>query len=178
LKNNPNIAIIVRQATRNNSKAQCELYTMFHQEMLGLCIRMVANKQVAEDILQDSFVKAFTRIRQLKEQEKFGVWFKRIVVNECIKFLKSIEYFEALENINIYEDEDTEDWYKTISFEEINNEIDLLPNGCRQILVLYLIENLKHKEIADLLKISVSTSKSQYHYALNILKKKLKEKFE
>ena len=178
MEKNRNIAKIVRQAAKNNPTAQCELYSMFHREMLGLCLRMVSGKHTAEDILQDCFIKAFSRLRQLKDHEKFAGWLKQIVVNECIKFLKSIEYFEDINNVNTTTDDDKENWYSDISFEVINEEIDQLPQGCRQILILYLIEDYKHIEIAELLGISVSTSKSQYQYGLNILRKNLKQKFE
>lgn len=166
---------LVRLAAKNNCIAQREIFNIFHKELLGLGFRMLGRLDLAEDILQEAFIKAFLRIKKLKDPGKFEGWIKRIVINECIDHIKSVQFFESLE-IEYFkiEDNDEPDWFKTIGFEEINIEIDNLPNGCRQIFVLYLIEGCKQKEIAKMLEISISTVKSQYQYALSILRKRLK----
>ena len=142
--------------------------------MLGLCIRLAGDKYIAEDILQEGFIKAFTKLSKLRDHGKFGSWLRQIMANECMNFLKSTMQFENIDNINIKHEEDEPSWYKSISFSQINQEIDKLPNGCRQIFTLYLLEEYKHSEIAQKLNISVSTVKSQYQYALKILRSNLK----
>ncbi len=177
MENSADIAQIVGQAAKNKPLAQRALYNMFHREMLGLCIRLTGSNHLAEDILQEGFVKAFTKIKSLHHNGKFHGWLKRIMVHECMNYQRKAMKFEELDNYTIADESDEDDnWYKLISFEEINKEIDLLPNGCRQIFTLHLIENYKHKEIANMLGISVSTAKSQYQYALKLLRDKLKER--
>jgi RNA polymerase sigma-70 factor (ECF subfamily) len=170
---------IVLLATQGNRLAQKDLYTRFHKEMLGLCIRMTGKRDAAEDILQEAFIKAFTGLSKLKKPASFAGWFKRIVVNLCIDYLNT---FKVIADLDVSQaesltEQDNGFWYTDLSFDIINNEIDNLPNGCRQVLVLYLIEDYKHKDIADLLNKSVSTIKSQYQYALKILRTRLTDKY-
>jgi len=171
-----NIEKIVSQAVNGNRMALREIYNRFHPAMLGLCVRMTGNKSTAEDILQEAFIKAFSRLKQLKEPQKLAGWLKRIVLNECMDYIKHIRHFDSVEEVELIEENDQNDWFKSVSFDQINEEIDLLPLGCKQVLTLYLIEGFKHKEIAEMMGLSVSTAKSQYQYALKILKVKLKEK--
>ncbi|MFT6845019.1 MAG: RNA polymerase sigma-70 factor (ECF subfamily) [Flavobacteriales bacterium] len=170
-----NISHLVLLASQQNLLAQQELYQRFSAEMLGLCLRMIGKNDVAEDALQEAFIKAFSQLSRLKEPNRFAGWFKRIVINECLIQLKQKNYLTAWEDELPQIAEEEENELEHIGFETINIEIDKLPNGCRQILVLYLLEDLKHKEIAKMLNVSVSTVKSQYQYALKLLRTKLKE---
>ena len=142
--------------------------------MFNICMRMTGNRSNAEDILQDAFIIAFRSLHQLKEEAQFGGWLKRIVVNECIRFSrKHIIWNEwEEEKQNQVADEETE-WWKTVSFEIIHNEIKALPDGCRQVFNLYVVEDLGHKEIAERMGISESTSKSQYHRARTLLRERI-----
>lgn len=169
-----NLDIIVKLASKHNTMAQHKLYDMFHREMLGLTVRMVGNVHDAEDLLQESFIAAFTNIGKLKDPSRFGGWLRQIVVNNSITHLKRRDYFSPLEEVRVDQFEDESDeWYKDLSFEEIRQEIDNLPNGCREIFTLYIIEEYKQREIAKMLGISLSTVKSQYRYSLSILRSKL-----
>lgn len=142
--------------------------------MFNICTRMTGNRNDAEDILQDAFILAFRKLHQLKEQELFGGWLKRIVVNECIRFSKKSFNWETWEDDrnNLYQVEEIE-WWKTISFNIIHQEIKGLPDGCRQVFNLFVVEDFSHKEIAEHLGISESTSKSQYHRARQLLKERI-----
>ena len=142
--------------------------------MFNICMRMTGNRSNAEDILQDAFIIAFRSLHQLKEEAQFGGWLKRIVVNECIRFSrKNIIWNEwEEERHNQVADEEPE-WWKTVSFEIIHNEIKALPDGCRQVFNLYVVEDLGHKEIAERMGISESTSKSQYHRARTLLRERI-----
>ena len=149
----------------------------YARQMFNICLRITANKQDAEDILQEAFIKAYTKYDSLKSEAAFYSWLRRIVVNEAISFKRGKIYFPETDLASI-EQEDNDDWnYSTISFDTLNEEIKKLPDGARLVFNLHLLENYSHKEIAQMLEISESTSKSQYHRAKELLKRELKEKY-
>jgi RNA polymerase sigma-70 factor (ECF subfamily) len=170
------IEALVKKAKRNDILAQRILYEIFSKDILLLCYRMTGNEEEAKDILQESFIIAFKRINRVKENSKFGAWLKQIAINNCLKYLKGKMYFERIDdNYEIVDNEEEDEWYKKVSFEQIMSEINLLADGCKQIFILYLLEDYKHKEIAAYLNISESTSKSQYQYALKLLQGRLRK---
>ncbi len=126
----------------------------------------------AEDILQNSFVDIFTKINSFKFQSSIGAWIKRIVINNCINFLKKKRlYFEEIDDRvgNIEEEHSAIE--PKMSIESIKRAMIQLPDGYRVVFSLYLMEGYDHQEIADVLNISVATSKSQFSRA----KKKMRE---
>lgn len=152
------------------------LFKSYARGMYNICLRMTGNKQDAEDILQEAFYLAFVNIHKLKKVESFGAWLKRIVVNKCILFLRKQIHFVEVESTHQAIQNDDEDWMNELSMKDINEEIQRLPDGCRVVFNLFLLENYPHKQIAELLGISASTSKSQYHRAKSILRTQLKKK--
>jgi len=133
---------------------------------------MVKSKEDAEDILQESFIDAFKNLDSFRYQSTFGSWLKRIVINKSINHLKlkriPLIAFENYENwITEQEDEQIKD--EDLDISSIKLAIKQLPNGYQTVINLYLIEGYDHVEIGEILGISTSTSKSQYHRA----KKKL-----
>ena len=126
---------------------------------------MVASDEAIADSKLD-----LDKINKLKDPKSYGSWLKRIVINNSLQLVKKQIHFEDLTNLDIKEEATEENWYQDIPFNKIKQAILQLPNGCRQVFSLYLLENYKHKEIADLLNISVSTSKSQYRYALKLMR--------
>ena len=165
---------VVKKACKGDAAAQAWLYQQYSKAMFNICTRMAATKNDAEDLLQDAFIIAFNKIHQLKEADQFGGWVKRIVVNECIKYTKKnivVKDVEegTLENIA---EEETE-WWKTVDMGIIYKEIKALPEGCKQVFNLYVIEDYSHRDIAQELNISESTSKSQYHRAKQLLKERI-----
>jgi len=170
---------VVKKACKGDAAAQAWLYQQYSKAMFNICIRMAATRNDAEDLLQDAFIIAFNKIRQLKEADQFGGWVKRIVVNECIKYTKKNILVKdvdegSLENIA---EEETE-WWTTVDMGIIHNEIKALPEGCKQVFNLYVIEDYSHRDIAQELNISESTSKSQYHRAKNLLKERITKYLE
>jgi len=144
--------------------------------MFVVCNRIVSNRSDAEEVLQDAFVKVFLNLKKLKTPAAFGSWLKQIVIHQSVNFIKRTNRVEWNELPRDY----TEEAYDNntasqIDEKRIENAIEQLPQGCRIVFVLYLIEGYKHHEIAKILKISVSTSKSQYQRAKSILKVKLKQ---
>ncbi len=147
--------------------------------MFNICMRMTGNRSNAEDILQDAFIIAFRSLHQLKDSAQFGGWLKRIVVNECIRYAKkNISWNEWEDERNNQLAEEGTEWWKTVNFEIIHNEIKALPDGCRQVFNLYVVEDYSHKEIAEHMGISESTSKSQYHRARTLLRERITKKIE
>jgi RNA polymerase sigma-70 factor (ECF subfamily) len=164
---------IIEQAKGGNGKAMQTLYNEYSRAMFSTCMRMSNTREDAEDLLQESFIDAFQHLDTFAYEASFGTWLKRIVINRCINALKKkkIDFvLEAnIEDANIDEEID----YTDINFQvnKINKAIMDLPNGYKVICSLYLLEGYDHKEIAQILNIHESTSKTQYMRA----KKKLKQ---
>ncbi len=169
----------MRKASKGDGEAQAMLYRQYSKAMFNICTRMTGNLNDAEDILQDAFVLAFRNLHQLKEAVQFGGWLKRIVVNECIRFSKKqVRWNEWDEQSNDTLTDDSVEWWTTINLEMVHREIKGLPDGCRQVFNLYVLEDYSHKDIASNLGISESTSKSQYHRARQLLKERITKQIQ
>ena len=165
---------VVRKACLGDQASQGLLYQQYNKAMFNICTRMTGNHNDAEDLLQESFIIAFRNLRQLKEPAHFGGWLKRIVINECIRFCKKtvpITTWDDKWDNNLSNEEP--EWWKTVDIKIVHEEIKKLPDGCRQVFNLYVLENYSHKDIAAHLGISESTSKSQYHRARQLLKERI-----
>ena len=163
----------VQRACKGDREALAQLYRQFSKAMFNICIRMTGNIADAEDVLQDSFLLAFRQMHQLKNEHQFAGWLKKIVVNECIRFSKRQFNWQELMEENQVIDQSEQEWWKECSLNSLNQAIRELPDGCRQVFNLYAVEDVSHKEIAQLLNITESTSKSQYHRARELLRKKI-----
>lgn len=145
---------------QNDRKAQKLLYDRLSPKMFGVCRRYIKNEQDAEDVMINGFFKVFTKINQFGGSGNFEGWIRRIMVNECLMFLRkynmnlSVELNEEMASSGIEAD-------NSIREEDIMKLLDLLPIGYRTVFNLYAIEGFSHKEIAEKLEISVNTSKSQ-----------------
>ena len=163
---------LIEKSKLGDRKMQYKLYSLYVDAMFNVSIRIVKVKEDAEDVVQDSFTDAFKHLDTFKYQSTFGSWLKRIVVNKSINYLK-------IKRIPIVAIDEQEYWLSEpenveetqLDINKIKTAINTLPHGYQTIINLYLIEGYDHKEIGDILEISVSTSKSQYHRA----KKKLIE---
>ena len=163
---------LVEDCKKGQRKAQFELYQLYSKAMFNICLRMVKNEADAEDMLQNSFIDVFTKLDSFRFQSTIGAWIKRIVVNNCINFLKKRRlYFEEIDDrIGDREDTPTEEEPR-LSVQAIKDAIFQLPDGYRVVFSLYQTEGYDHKEIAEILNVSEQTSKSQYSRA----RKKLRE---
>ena len=163
---------LVEKSKSGDRNSQYKLYMHYIDAMYNTCMRMVEIKEDAEDIIQDSFIQAFKNLHTFKYESTFGAWLKRIVINKSINHLKLKRVAVVpLEKYEFYITEEVENESALYSIQKIKSGINLLPNGYKQIINLYLIEGYDHIEIGEILEISTSTSKSQYHRA----KKKLIE---
>lgn len=145
--------------------------------MYNIAVRFLNNKMDAEDILQESFITAFEKLDELESDNAFGSWLKRIVINNCITHVRKNKFvFDDISEYVSLEQEDDTDGELNIDPEIVHSCIKDLPSGGRSILILHALEGYKHREIAEMLGISESTSKSQYKRALDLLFMKLKNK--
>ncbi len=168
---------VIEKCLEGDIKAQYQLYKQYSKAMYNIAMRFLDNKMDAEDILQDSFIKAFSRLGELKNKDVFGSWLKRIVINDCISFQRKKKiHFEEIDEARYENDSDLDDTLPKIDPALVHNAIKELPHKGRTVLVLRALEGYKHQEISDMLDISVSTSKTQYSRALALLNKKLKDK--
>lgn len=167
---------LIETARKGNQQSMYRLYKLYVQAMYNTCIRMVSNQYDAEDIIQESFVKAFNNLDSFRGESSFGSWLKRIVINQSITFLrKNKQELMDIDNLQIVDDENDENNFPEIDPIIIHESIKTLPEKARLVLNLYLLEGYRHKEIADILNISESTSKSQYLRAKHLLREKLEK---
>ncbi len=163
-------AHLIEECKLGNSDAQFRLYNQYSKAMLNLAYRITSNREDAEDILQESFVDCFRNMGSFRFESTFGAWLKSIVINRSINLLRKkkvdLILFENLPDMINYDEPEPE--YNT---ESIFRGIEMLANGYRVILTLYLLEGYDHSEIAQILGISESTSKSQYSRAKEKLRK-------
>lgn len=163
---------LVEKSKQGDRKSQYQLYELYVDAMYNTCFRMLGAKEDAEDIIQDSFVEAFKNLHYFRYESTFGSWLKRIVINKSINHLKLKRVPVIPIEKHEYHITDTAEYeVDEVDIKKIKKGIALLPSGYNQIINLYLIEGYDHAEIAEVLGITASTSKSQYHRA----KKKLIE---
>lgn len=170
---------IVEECKRGNRQAQFELYRLYAKGMYNICLRMVGRESDAEDLLQNSFIDVFTKLHTFRYQSSIGAWIKRIVVNNCINFLKRKRiYFEDLNNSYEFElsHQDDDLGGGKVNVDAIKKALFQLPDGYRVVFSLYSLEGYDHKEIAQILNVTEATSKSQYSRAKKKLKELLKNK--
>lgn len=169
---------LIVKSQEGDSKAQRELYQLYAKAMFNICRRMMGNDEDAQDVLQDAFVDAFTRLNTLKNVSTFSAWIKRIVINRCINAIKkrrlvTVDVDEGYDFVQ----EDLED-QELMKYQagQIIQSMDELSDGCKMVMNLYLFEGYDHGEIASILSISESASKSQYCKAKIKLRKVLEDK--
>lgn len=166
---------LLQECLKGNQNAQARLYRQYVQAMFNLVVRMVPTRVEAEDIIQEVFVKVFQKLDTFKGEATLGAWIKRIAINTALGHLRKKG------KINIVELETQREYIEEVQEEptnydmkRIHHAIKQLPDGCRVIFNLYLLEGYRHQEIAQLLGVSESTSKTQYHRAKVLLRKILK----
>jgi RNA polymerase sigma-70 factor (ECF subfamily) len=167
---------LIRDCRQGNRNAQRDLYDMYSSKMYALCYRYVRNPMEAEDIMVIAFMKVFDHIGQFKGEGSFEGWIRRIMVNEALSHLRK--------NRNMYLETDIEyadqqphyeEHYNQLEADDLVKMIQELPAGYRTVFNMYAIDGYAHKEIAEQLGITESTSKSQLNRARAYLKKMLLE---
>lgn len=149
-----------------DQKAQFQIYKLYYKAMYNTSLRIVSDTMEAEDIMQESFLAAFEKIDTYSGTVSFGAWLKKIVVNRSLDALSRRKaIFEDIESYVGIRDESGDDNTRNeeidVKVEEVKEAIESLPDGYRIILSLYLLEGYDHDEIAEILSINSSTSRSQ-----------------
>ena len=165
---------LIELAVENNRHAQQKIYSKFAPKMLSVCRQYIKDVHQAEDIMITAFMKVFTNMKNFEHKGSFEGWIRRIMVNECISFIRANKKVKFIEDEN-YTEESFNNIESQFSVEDIQFLIDNLPEGYKMIFNLYAIEGFKHHEIATLLGISEGTSKSQLSNARKVLQDNIKK---
>lgn len=167
---------IVKGCKQNKAKAQMQLYDRYCQGMYIIANRYVKDQHAAEDIMQDAFIKVFKRIDTYKGEVSIGAWIKKIVINQCIDFLKKRKIDMVGFEDKYFEVETQNSWTvdDKVNIEMIIQAIEALPEKYKLVLKLYLLEGYDHQEIAQVLDITEVNSRSQLMRGKNKLKSQLK----
>lgn len=169
---------ILQGCLHNDPAAQRELYVRYSPKMLAVCYRFAHNKEDAEDMLQEGFIKVFSQIHSFQNKGAFEGWVRRIIVHTCINHLKKNKKFnESVDLIHANSIQVREESVPSIvQAKQVVECIRMLPMGYRTVLNLYAIEGYSHREIAEMLDIEESTSRSQYTRAKQMLEDVLVKK--
>lgn len=184
------LPVLIKGVKKRKRSCQKELFERYAPVMRAICLRYIKDYDEAEDILQEGFIKLFTRINQYSEKGSFEGWMKRVFVNTSINYLKKrknilfhydindlpsdgVNYNFSDNSASHSQDAEIED--NDFSEDEIMTIIAKLPDGYKLVFNLFAIEHMSHKEISEALNISISTSKSQLFRARKTIQKHLSE---
>jgi RNA polymerase sigma-70 factor (ECF subfamily) len=166
---------LIAMALENNRQAQQKIYSQFAPKMLGVCRQYIKDIHHAEDLMITAFMKVFTNLKNFEHKGSFEGWIRRIMINECISFIRVQKKVGFLED-EFYLEDTFNNIESGLSVDDIQSLIDKLPDGYKMIFNLYAIEGFKHKEIADMLGINEGTSKSQLSHARRILQEQINKR--
>ena len=164
---------LILDSQKNDRKAQEQLYRLYSPKLFGICLKYSRNYAEAEDNLQDGFLLIFEKINQFGFKGSFEGWIKRLVINHILQQYRT-ETFLNLVDENIAQEVEVEFDNDDITIEYLMSLIQELPNRYRLVFNLYVLDGYNHQEIAEMLGISIGTSKSNLARA----KMNLKEKIE
>ncbi len=159
-------------ALANNRQAQQKIYSQYASKMLSVCRQYIKDVHNAEDLMITAFMKVFTNLKNFENKGSFEGWIRRIMINECISYIRVQKKVSFLED-EYYKEDSFNNIESGFSVDDIQSLIDSLPEGYKMIFNLYAIEGFKHKEIADMLGINEGTSKSQLSHARRILQEQI-----
>lgn len=166
---------LIKRSVGGNREAQQYLYEKYAPKMLSVCRQYIKDIQFSEDVMINGFVKVFSHLDNFRYEGSFEGWIRRIMIRESITWLRKKQF--VVFDDDIYERNTSESISisSSLDVEHIQKLIDDLPEGYKMVFVLYAVEGYKHAEIAEMLNITESTSKSQLFKARRMLQEKLKE---
>jgi RNA polymerase sigma factor (sigma-70 family) len=179
--NTEDIHSLVKKCLQGNHKAQYDLYHAFSKAMYNTCLRFLSDSRDAEEALQNAFILIFKNMESFRGDATIGAWIKKIVIYQCINKLKeknlvyqdlSSHHFEIPDKESNYEQQLE---YNQSMIPIITEAVAALPTGYKTVCNLYLFEGYDHEEIANILNISVATSKSQYSRAKQKIRETLRK---
>lgn len=178
---------IVEGCVREERKCQQMIFEMYYGKMMSACLRYISDRDEAQDVVQDGFIKVFNSIAKFDFNGSFEGWVRRIVVNTAIDHIrkKKKDIFQVTDHefiMNNYSDErdekEDESIYANLKSREIIDAVQQLSPAYRTVFSMYVIDGYSHQQIADLLSINIGTSKSNLAKARMNLQKVLKEKLK
>ena len=166
---------LIKGCIAGNRTAQAELYNLYSHKMLGVCMWYARNKQEAEEILQDGFMRVFTYIHKFTGKGSFEGWIRKIMVNAALFKYRNKSQLRAVVEYNAYTHgtEENTSIFAMLDAKDLVKLVQTLPPGYRMVFNLHVLEGMKHREIAAILGISEGTSKSNLSDARAILQKAL-----
>ena len=162
---------LIQACKKQQRDAQRQVYELLARKLYYTCSRYLKKEEEIEEAMADAFYIIFTKIDKLKEELAFEGWAKKIAVNQCLMQLKkNVNFNLYLEDVSLRNQPLTDEMCE-LEEEDLLNLLNYLPDGCKTVFSLFVIEGFSHKDIAEKLQISEGTSKSQ----LNVAKTKLKD---
>lgn len=172
-----NEEILVKKCIEGDNRAQKKLFDLFAPKLFGVCLRYMKDHDLAQDTLQDGFVKIFTKLSDYNGKGSFEGWMRRITVNTCLDQLRKDQKLKVntpIDDVSFLVKDNH--WIEEeLTAKDLLKLVESLPDGYRVVFNMFAIEGYSHKEIAEQLNISENTSKSQFSRAKSHLRRKLIE---
>ena len=169
--------ILVKKCIEGDNRAQKKLFDLFAPKLFGVCLRYMKDHDLAQDTLQDGFVKIFTKLSDYNGKGSFEGWMRRITVNTCLDQLRKDQKLKVntpIDDVSFLVKDNH--WIEEeLTAKDLLKLVESLPDGYRVVFNMFAIEGYSHKEIAEQLNISENTSKSQFSRAKSHLRRKLIE---
>jgi RNA polymerase sigma-70 factor (ECF subfamily) len=160
---------LIKLSLLKDRKAQKRLFDRYAPKMLGLCVYYIQDQQQSEEVMLSGFFKVFTKLELYAGRGSFEAWVRKIMVYECISFLRKKKQLIFTDKIEKYDTNIENEIELGIDAEELQTYINELPDQCKIVFNMYVIEGYKHTEIAKILKVSTGTSKTQLYRARKAL---------
>ncbi len=174
MPDSPNLNQLIKASINGDSKAQERLFYCYAGKMMTVCKRYAKSDAEAQDILQEGFIRVFTYLNSFESSGSFDAWIRKVFVNTALKQIsKKHQYFDDLSEESYAKSYEEADAVSKMSESEILNLLSQLPDGYKTVFNLFVIEGYSHKEIAELLNIEESTSRSQLVKARKMLQEKI-----
>jgi len=165
--------MLLKKAQINNREAQQKLFTQHSPKMLSVCRQYIRDLHYAEEIMLNGFLKVFTNLHKFQSKGSFEGWVRRIMINESISFLRKRKRLVFVDDDSYFKEETTNHFEAESNVSELQRLVDNLEDDFRIVFNLFAVEGYKHKEIAELLKITENTSKMRFFRA----RKQLQEQY-
>ena len=166
---------LITACLKNNPRAQKALFEKYSGKLMGVCLRYATDRDEAQDMLQDGFIRVFIDLKQFSGIGALGGWIRKVMVNACLMHIRKNKKFQYNTTLEVVADtrQSDEEIYSRLGAEALTKLIQQLPTGYRVVFNLFVVEGYSHQEIADQLNINVNTSKSQLSKAKASLRRKL-----
>ncbi|MGB0521931.1 MAG: RNA polymerase sigma factor [Flammeovirgaceae bacterium] len=167
----------INRCMSGDTAAQTLLYNTFAPKMFAICLRYAPDAEMAQDILQEGFIKVFSKLYSYSGKGELGGWIRKVMINTALEHLRKYQNPKYhFSDISLYSDlSDADDILEQMALQEVLQAIQQLPTNYRVVLNLYAIDGYTHQEISDMLGISVGNSKQRLLRARNMLKKLMME---